>query len=57
MSDFVQPGGAKLAKQFGGRYLKLGYVFADGILSFDASSDSTRLAVLAIFLVLFCLGW
>jgi hypothetical protein len=57
VSDFVQPGGAKLAKQFGGPYLKLGYVFADGILSFDASSDSTLLALLAIFLVLFCLGW
>ena len=56
-SDLVQPGVSKLGKQFGGHYFKLGCVFADRILSPDASSDSTRLAVLAIVLLLFCLGW
>jgi hypothetical protein len=56
-SDLVQPGVSKLGKQFGGHYFKLGCVFADRILSPDASSESTRLAVLAIALLVFCLGW
>ena len=55
-SDLVQPGVSKLGKEFGGHYFKLGCVFVDRILSPDASSDSSRLAVLAIVLLLFCLG-